>query len=695
MNLRPALCLPLLVLPLSACSATMSLSRYEGVTGVSWPQISVGQRVLIAPGPACDLRSGDGLASALGADKAPTSFHTAGAVVTVEQAVVNPHSERIGLAVRGDEKTEFVSVSFASKDCFYPPEIEGLARAKEAIGKRYAFTPWKPTCTGVMASGPSANSLLFEGDGGEVTADKVQILRPEGAALPLMPWVGFSASFAVPLSVFDACFESAETAKAPGDLRGFLHLSERQCSQSDYKGKAHLECTSSLGVWQVEQGPLLVASLRHQTLGTAHFLGSRLMDGEAFAKVIVGLELGQASEPKQRAVVAAMTEAVRSTLAKEAGGARVTTKDDPAATVRVAVSLADLTVGELETSEERETTTYKDHQEDVVNPRKAELEAEADRAEDELKNAAENLKDAEAKYEDTKKARERIAQECRDQAQKAGTWGGIIGGAGCGAATDAVADLALVSGARDRLAKAKTAAATSRSAARAEPATKREWVMLPWAYTKKVHRRSVSVTLDMTVTPRGGEQSQHKEPLRLDLTDYEVAADARHGVKGHAPDPNLLRDPDALASSIASQVSSRVQARLRAVLLSEERRTAADALAKAGIEVTREDNVAVDAAAFAAVGGRIVKGERRGTAKGKLTQVPVDGIKLGDGECLMLVAASIQPPDAPVILRTADKRVVDERGRGTALIEVCGPPRAFEVEIPRGGTARWTVYRLK
>lgn len=142
MNLRPALCLPLLVLPLSACSATMSLSRYEGVTGVSWPQISVGQRVLIAPGPACDLRSGDGLASALGADKAPTSFHTAGAVVTVEQAVVNPHSERIGLAVRGDEKTEFVSVSFASKDCFYPPEIEGLARAKEAIGKRYAFTPW-------------------------------------------------------------------------------------------------------------------------------------------------------------------------------------------------------------------------------------------------------------------------------------------------------------------------------------------------------------------------------------------------------------------------------------------------------------------------------------------------------------------------------------------------------------------------
>jgi hypothetical protein len=686
---------PLVLLALSACSSTMPLSTFEGVTGVSWPQIADGQRVLLAPGATCDLRGGDSLERALNAAKGATPFHRSGAVVTVEQAVVNARLERVGLKVRGDDRTDFVSFPIDSTACLYSPDLKGLAEARAAVGMRYVFAPWKPVCDTVVAEGASASTILFEGEGADVSVERVAIVSDQKRSP--MPWVVFSAKFAVPLQTLDACFEPAdgEGAAPPSDLRRLLHLADKQCSLSDYKGKPHLECTSSLGVWQVEPGKRLVATLRHETLGTAHFLGTRLMEGDAFAKVIVGLELGQATEARQRAVVSAMTQAVRETLAREAGGARVTTKEDPAATVLVYVGLADLTVGELETTEEQETISYKDHEEEVVNPRKAERQAEAEQAAEAVKMAEQALKDAETRFAETKQARERIAQECRDQAKKAGALGGALGGAGCGLATNAAADLLLVSGARTKLQEAKAKAISSRAAASAEPATTRRWVMMPWTYSKKAYRRVVSVNVDLTVTPRGGEQSRLKEPLRLELTDYEVTADARHGVKGHTPDPNLVQRPDELGDRIASQVSGRVQARLRAVLLTEERRTAADALAKAGIEVTREDNLAVDAAAFAAVGSRIVKAERRGTAKGKAAELPIDGIKLEAGECLLAVAAATQPADAPVVLWTKDRRVIDERGRSTAFVELCGPVKPFNLEMPRGGSSRWTIYRVK
>lgn len=697
MKLRPTPYLSILgLLAAPGCASTMSLSTFEGTAGVSWPALHPGQRVLVSAGPQCDLRGGDSLDAALRADKGSSKLGKSGVVGSIERTLVDPSAKRVSFELRGDERTDFVSISFDSKGCLYPPDLPGLAEAKAAVGKRYVFAPWKVACDTVLAVGPSASSILFEGEGADVTADRVAIMD-DSKGVP-MPWVAFSAKFAVPMQTFDACFEAAdsELAKPPADLRRLLHLEDKQCASADYKGKPHLECTSSLGVWQVESDETsLRATLRHQTLGTTHFLGPRLMDGEAFAKVVVGLELGQATEARQRAVVSAMTEAVRATLASEAGGARVTTKEDPAATVQVRLALADLSVGELQTTEERETVTYRDHEEDVPNPKKAERVAAAERAAAEVPTAEQALKDAEAKFEDSKKARERIAQECRDQAKKLGTWGGIVGGAGCGAATDAAADALLVSSARSKVAQAKANAASTRAAADAEPATTRQWVMLPWTYSKKAYRRTVSVSVDLTVTPKGGEPNRVTEALRLDLSDWEVTADPRHGVKGHTPDQNLVNRPDALGDRIASQVSGHVQARLRAVLLAEERRTAADALAKAGIEVTREDNVAVDAAAFAAVGSRIVKAERRGTAKAASNALLVDGIELQQGECLLAVAAAIAPADAPVVLWAKDRRVIDARARSTAFVELCGPAKPFTLELPRGGSARWTVYRVK
>ncbi|MCC6648335.1 MAG: hypothetical protein IT374_22545 [Polyangiaceae bacterium] len=686
-----------LLLALPSCASTMSLSTFEGTAGVSWPALRPGSRVLVHAGPSCDLRHGTSLPGALGADKgAPKLEGGTSGVGTVGRALVDPGAKRVAFELTGDGRTDFVSMPFDGAGCLYPPDLPGYAEAKAATGKRFVFAPWKLSCDTVLAVGRSASGILFEGEGAEVTASGVGVFD-DSKGVP-MPWVTFSAKFAVPMQTFDACFEAVESelAKAPTDLRRLLHLEDKQCASSDYKGKPHLECTSSLGVWQVEIDDVtLKATLRHQTLGTAHFLGPRLMDGEAFAKVVVGLELGQATDERQGAVVLAMTEAVRATLASEAGGARVTTKHDPAATVQVRLSLADLSVGELQTTEERETVTYRDHEEDVPNPKKAERDATADAAEAAVPVAEQALKDAEARFEESKKTRERIADECRDQAKKAGTWGGILGGAACGAATDAAADVLLVSSARSQLQKARADASSARTAANAEPATTRRWVMLPWTYTKKAYRRTVSVNVDLTVAPKGGEPTRANEPLRLDLTDWEVQADARHGVKGHAPDENLLRRPDALADRIASQVSGHVQARLRAVLLAEERRTAADALATAGIEVTREDNVVVDAAAFAAVGSRIVKAERRGTAKVSSSPIVIDGIDLREGECLLAVAAAVAPADAPVVLWAKDRRVIDERARSSAFVELCGPPRPFTLELPRGGTARWAVYRVK
>ena len=686
-----------LLVALPGCGSTMSLSSFEGVAGVSWPDLHAGKSVLVHAGPSCDLRGGDSLEAALRADKGAVKLEAGSAGIgVVGGALVDTKSKRVAFELKGDGRTDYLSMPFDGKGCLYPPELPGYAEAKATAGKRFVFAPWKLSCDTVLAVGQSASAILFEGEGAELTAAGVDV-RDDMRGVP-MPWVTFSAKFGVPMQTFDACFEAveAETSKPPSDLRRLLHLDDKQCASSDHKGKPHLECTSSLGVWQIEiADQTLSATLRHQTLGTAHFLGPRLMDGEAFAKVVVGLELGQATDGRQRAVVAAMTEAVRATLASEAGGARVTTKDDPAATVQVRIGLAELSVGELQTTEERETVTYRDHEEDVPNPKKAERVAAAETAAAAVPVAEQALKDAEAKFEDSKKARERIAQECRDQAKKLGTWGGIVGGASCGAATDAAADMLLVSNARSKLQQAKADASSTRAAANAEPATTRQWVMLPWTYTKKAYRRTVSVNVDLTVAPKGGEPTRATDSLKLDLSDWEVTADARHGVKGHTPDPNLVQRPDALADRIASQVSGHVQARLRAVLLAEERRTAADALAKAGIEVTRQDNVAVDAAAFAAVGARIVKAERRGTAKATSNALMIDGIELQQGECLLAVAAAVAPEDAPVVLWAKDRRVIDERGRSSAFVELCGPPKPFTLELPRGGTARWTVYRVK
>ncbi len=687
----------LLVGASSGCASTMSLSSFEATSGVSWPELHPGRRVLVHAGPTCDLRGGASLEAALRAGK--EAIHLAdgdAAIGEVGGSRVDPSAHRVAFELKGDGRTDFVSMPFGGKGCLYPAELAGYEEAKAASGKRFVFAPWKLACDTVLAVGQSASSILFEGEGAEVSATGVRVI-PDSRGAP-MPWVTFSAKFAVPMQTLDACFEVAdsELAKPPADLRRLLHLEDKQCASSDHRGKPHLACTSSLGVWQIESDDTGVkATLRHQTLGTTHFLGPRLMDGEAFAKVVVGLELVQATDERQRAVVAAMTEAVRAALAREAGGARVTTKEDPAATVHLRLSLADLTVGALQTSEERETVTYRDLEVDVPNPNKAVREAAAQAATAAVPEAEQALKDAESRFEESKQARERVAQECRDQAKKLGTWGGLVGGAGCGAATDAAADLLLVSNARSKLQRAKADAVSTRAAASAEPATTRQWVVLPWTYTKKAYRRSVSVNVDLIVAPRGGEPARTTDALRLDLSDWEVAADERHGVKGHSPDRNLVDHPDSLGDRIAAQVSQHVQAKLRAALLAEERRTAADALAKAGIEVTREDNVVVDSLAFAAVGTRIVKAERRGTAKAASSSLLVDGIELSRDECLLAVAAAVEPVDAPLVLWAKDRRVIDDRRRSSAFVELCGPAKPFTLELPRGGAARWAVYRVK
>jgi hypothetical protein len=686
----------------TGCSTSATLSSFEGATRTSWPELHPGSKVLISTAKSCKAVRGDTLEDVFQKDAKPYEA-LSGQLVTVVDSYINPDVERFGLRVDlGDGKTTFIGVPFEGPSCLYSPDVPGLERANALLGQPLVFAPWREDCQQVFAIGQSPNALLFDAEpGGELKPGKLFFLPVQGTIEAPVPWLMFAEeSLAVPLPVVDRCFvpPSSDQAKPPKDVRASLRLSPSQCAASDYKGKPHLECQTSLGTWRIDAGPAQVnAVFQRRTMGNVHFLGDRMVDGEAFARVVVALELGQATEPRLRALYDAMTSAVRSTMTKE-GAARVTVPGDPAATVAVSLRLDELSVGELERSETTEQSTYKDHQEDRPNPKKAEKEAEADHAEGEIPGAESELQNAEQELKDSQERQSELIRSCKEEASKAGKYSGLAG-VGCNFADMLTRPQGRVSEARQALANARRKASEARAEARREPATTREWVMMPWPYKRTAYKRTVSVVLDMSVTPKGAPAQTSRAPLRLDLTDYEVAADPKHNVEGHAPDPNLVKNPDALAARIAEQVSRKVSGSLRAILTREERAAAARLLAEAGIEVSREEHQAVDAAAFAAVGRRIVKAERRGSAKGPDTPLPTSSVPLEAEECLLVVAVAEEPSTAAVIIRSADGSVVDDRKRSTALVEMCprkkGSPPPFKVDLPAGGTARWAVYRLK
>jgi hypothetical protein len=696
------------------CAGSVPLSRYRAVTGNDWPELRPGRKVLISTASTCPgVTTGATIDEAIGAKGRPiqeVAWLREGAVLQIDETRVQAEQGRLGLGGVVNGQPLFLGIPTGKASCLYSPEVAGWAEAQALAKKSLVFAPWRATCSEVQASGQSPNAALFDSEpGGAAPPGRVELRRPLDSAdgTPPVPWVVFAGdALAVPYPVVRDCFAEASTPEAmpPEDLRGSLRLSDDQCLESTYKGKAHLECKTSLGTWLVNaKADQMTARLARVTHGPVHFLEGRLVTKEAFATTIIGLRLGAASEPRERALYAAMSRAVTDTLAKEQSAVRVTTPNDPSMTVEVSLALSNLTIGELARTQHSESTTYPDHQEDRPNPKVPEAQARVTAASTAVDTAESELSSAENDLQRSRKLHAAAVSACRSEAAKAkGKWAGVAS-ASCEVGGALTQPQGRVAEARSSLSQARGELATARAELESMPRTIREWVMLPWTYQRVHFERPVSVDVNLRVTPKGSPTQDNTTSLRITIADDEVADDPKHKVKGHSPDPALVNRPDELAPRIAAQVSTHVASRLKAILASETRAATLRALAASGGEPTDPDYQLLDATAFEMVGARIKRAERRGRVRlvGGQVPVPSTGVPLGKDECVLVAAVAEQPATSVVTLQDPTGRIFDRRGANYAVVEVCGRDAvsgmtpAFLLDGTKGTELRWGIFRTK
>lgn len=696
------------------CAGSVPLSRYRAVTGNDWPELRPGRKVLVSTASACPgVTTGATVEEAVGGKGRPireVTWLTGGAILQIQETRVAAEKGRLGLGGVVNGQPLFLGIPTGKATCLYSPEVAGWAEAQALSKKTLVFAPWRTTCAEVQASGQTPNAALFDAEpGGSLPGGRVELRRPLDSAdgTPPIPWMVFAGdALAVPYSVARDCFAEAGAPDAtpPEDLRGSMRLSEDQCIEGSYKGKVHLECKTSLGTWLVNaKADQMTARLSRVTHGPVHFLEGRLVTKEAFATTIIGLGLERSNDPRERALYAAMSQAVADTLAKEQSAVRVTTPNDPSMTVEVALGLSALTIGELSRTQHSESTTYPDHEEEKPNPKIPEAQARVSAAANAVDSAESELSSAESDLQRSRKLHAAAVSACRSEAAKAkGKWAGVAS-AGCEVGGALTQPQGRVAEARSSLSQARGELATARAELDSLPRTVREWVMLPWTYQRVHFERPVSVAVNLRVTPKGAPTQDNTTSLRITISDDEVADDPKHKVKGHNPDPALVNRPDELAPRIAAQVSTHVAGRLKAILASETRAATLRALAASGGEPTDPDYQLLDATAFEMVGARIKRAERRGRVKLAGSQVPVPstGVSLGKEECVLVAAVAEQPATSVVTLQDASGTIFDRRGANYAVVEVCGRDApsgmmpALLLDGAKGTELRWGIYRTK
>jgi hypothetical protein len=696
------------------CAGSVPLSRYRAVTGNDWPELRPGRMVLLSTASTCrGVTTGATIDEAIDGRGRPiqeVAWLREGAVLTIDETRVQAEKGRLGLGGRVNGQPLFVGIPTGKATCLYSPEVAGWPEARALAGKSLVFAPWRSTCSEIQATGQSPNAALFDSEpGGSTPVGGVELRRPLDSAdgTPPVPWVVFAGdTLAVPFPVARDCFAEAGTPEAnpPEDLRGSLRLGDEQCLEGTYKGKVHLACKTSLGTWLVHaQADRMTARLSRVTHGPVHFLEGRLVTKEAFATTVVGLGLGTASEPRERALYAAMSRAVADTLAKEQSAVRVTTANDPALTVEVSLALSHVTIGELARTQHSESTTYPDHQEDRPNPKVPEATSRVSAARSAVDTAESELSSAENDLQRSRKLHAAAVSVCRNEAAKAkGKWAGVAS-ASCEVGGALTQPQGRVAEARSSLSQARGELASAQADLESMPRTIREWVMMPWSYQRVHFERPVSVDVNLRVTPKGAPTQDNTTSLRITIADDEVGDDPKHKVKGHSPDPALINRPDELAPRIAAQVSTHVAGRLKAILATEARAATLRALASSGGEPTDPDYQLLDATAFEMVGARIKHAERRGRVRlaGEKVPVPSSGVSLGTDECVLVAAVAEQPATSVVTLQDVTGTVFDRRGANYAVVEVCGRDAvsgtlpAFLLDGTKGTELRWGIYRTK
>lgn len=701
---------------LAACAGpakTLSLSSYRATAGdesASWKGLEPGTKYLIfAPAGSCQVAMASSLSEleqGKGTPVAGTPAGTSLSVVEIRDAYVRTGSDAFAAVEVQTESgaTHWLKLpAGASHGCLQPVPA-GLEAARALVGKSLVFTPWASGCSEVQATGRAPGSMLIDAEGDLTFKVDGLALGPASAQAKAAGQLGHRlwaklGGIDVRVDVVAQCFSApgSDRAARPSDPLAHLRLPATRCDEDSDDGKQHVSCRTTLGLWEgaISDTAVEVRAVR-RTLGAVHFLDGKLVDGARYARTIVAVSVGQAPDARRQRLYAALTPAMQKAMAREAGGVRVTAAGSSDATYKIGVELAEVTIGELQTSEVPQSAKYKVRDEQRPN-------AEKPAARERVSSARAKLSEAETDFQNKKADFDRLKREARAECDRVASeqkeaWARIAAGTGC-AAADAIiqpSDSEVVA-ARNELSAAETQLAKM-------PDTITVPIMADWPYTKKLFSRSVSSTLSISLQPADAPTPKtFQTPLQYTWQDYEVVADAAHNVPGHAADRGPIDNAEGLVPYIAAAASNAIATRFRAAMAEAQIEAARRAMAAAGIEAAKPGYETIDALAYDSVGRRLEKPLLRGSwnlAPGKALPLPSDALALSADQCLLAVAAGTAEAPLSLSIRTADRLFGDTREGGFAVVELChaeiaGKSPTLELVSKAPGAVKWTLFRTR
>lgn len=703
----------------AACAGpakTLKLSSYTSTSGdesANWKGLEPGNKyVLYAPAGSCQVSAAASLGEleqGKGSPVAGTPMGTSLSVIEITDAYVRTGGDSFAaLEVKGSDggKQWLKLPAGASHGCLQPVP-PGLEEARKLVGKQLMFTPWAPSCTEVQAAGRAPAAMLVDAEGDVALKVEGLGLGPGSAVAKAagktgnQVWANLgNGALDVRVDVLTKCFSAvgSDGATRPNDPFAFLRLPVTRCEEDSDDGKPHVECRTTVGVWEgvMNDTAVELRSVR-RTLGAVHFLEGKLVNGARYARTVVAVSVGSAPDSRRQRLYAALTPAMQKAMARDAGGVRVTTAGASDATYKIGVELAEINIGELQTSEVPQTTKYKVRDETRDNPDKP-------AARERVATARSTLSTAESDYQTRKADFDRLKREARAECDRIASeqkdaWARIAAGTGCAAADALIqpSDSDVVA-ARNELSAAETELAKM-------PDTITVPIMADWTYTKKLYSRSVSSTLSISLQPADAPSPKtFQTPLQYTWQDYEVQADAAHNVQGHAPDRGPIDNAEGLVPYIAAAASSAIATRFRAAMAEAQIEAARRAMAAAGLEASKPGFETVDALAYDTVGKRLEKPLLRGSstlAQGKALPLPADALSLSADQCVLAVAAGTAENPLALAIRTGDRAFADTREGGFAVVELCQPELAggkvpsIEVSSKSPGAVKWTLFRTR
>jgi len=616
----------------------------------------------------------------------------------------------------------------ASSTCL-GPVTEAFAAARSLVGQTVTFAPWQPECKRIVATGSMPGALLIDQEPGS-TRVKVESLVYDGEPMAVLN----GDALRVAADTLTSCFSAA--VDRPTSVEELLHVPLGRCER---RAGDHLECRSTLGVWEGVNGPnRLALSLRYRTVGPAHFVGEALVDGRHWARSVVALELTAPQRGDARLVANAVMDVLRRHAAQSSEAVRIVIGDDPDATLRAFLALDAVEAGRPVYGKSTRTSEFVARHETRPNPLLDQLRAKLTATNEKIKTLTRSVADAEEavrtaerdltiaerdyaeseerlqqQVEEAKAEARRQFEKCQQNASNA------IARASCSVGQVGVdigasfihASRANVESAEDALRQARarhTALRTDLSEAeldsRQTAATLQQTpptVVVPitetWTYPVDTVTRRATARVRLRLVGADGVLRDEAFDFTEEWNDYKASADAAHNVPEHRWEERFIDDSSAILDKLAGGVRNRLASELAMTARSAQREDARKRLAARGLQ-GRGKWQDVDAEAYSIAGDRLHEPVVRSAVvlAGEPVELPTKAAIVGEGECLVVVGVG----DAEVALSTPDRSHADPRKSPAAALELCkeelatGEIPPVLLSGPTGHEVKWGIFRV-